>query len=88
MNKATLHKTEMELVYLLEEGNLTREKIIDKFTDLMNEKQELIQGKNILKKCSGALFHKLRLHLLENPNFSSEEMEEILESVVIAEELE
>ena len=37
MNRKRLHKTEMELVYLLEENKLTREDIISKFTDLMSE---------------------------------------------------
>jgi len=37
MNKATLHKVEMELVSLLENGELTREHIIDHFTNLMGD---------------------------------------------------
>lgn len=37
MNKQQLHKVEMELVYLLKENKLTREHIINHFTDLMSE---------------------------------------------------
>ena len=60
-----------------------KESVVDK---LLGNK--MIQGKNILKSCSGALFHKLREYLLDAPEFSSEEMEEILDSIVISEELE
>jgi hypothetical protein len=35
LTRAELHKVEMDLVYLCEENKLTREDIIDKFTDLM-----------------------------------------------------
>ena len=35
--------------------------------------------------CSGALFHKLREHL-HNSEFSTDEMEMILESILITEE--
>ena len=37
MNTKQLHKVEMDLVYLLEEKELTREHIINHFTDLMEE---------------------------------------------------
>ena len=37
ITKKTLHKVEMNLVWLLENKELTREKIIDNFTTLMSE---------------------------------------------------
>ena len=37
MDRKQLHKVEMELVYLLEEGELTRDIIINNFTDLMDK---------------------------------------------------
>ena len=37
ITKAGLHKVEMKLVQLLEENKLTREDIIDNFTNLMQE---------------------------------------------------
>ena len=37
MNKQELHKIEMELVYLLEENKLTRDIIIDRFTNIISE---------------------------------------------------
>ena len=41
MDKQTLHKVEMELVQLLEENKLTKEHIINHFTNLM----ELVEQK-------------------------------------------
>ena len=35
--KKELHKIEMDLVYLLEENKLTKEDIINHFTNLINE---------------------------------------------------
>ena len=35
--KLDLHKVEMDLVYLLEENKLTKEHIINHFTNLMEE---------------------------------------------------
>lgn len=35
MNKKILHKSEMNLAYLFDEGKLTREDIINEFTNLM-----------------------------------------------------
>lgn len=40
MKKSTLHNVEMRLVYLLEEGNLDREQIINEFTDLISDAEE------------------------------------------------
>jgi hypothetical protein len=40
MKKSLLHKVEMNLVHLLEEDKLTREHIIDHFTDLMQGCEE------------------------------------------------
>lgn len=37
MDKKELHEMEMELVELLDNNELTREHIIDKFTTLINE---------------------------------------------------
>lgn len=37
MDRARLHKTEMFLISKFEEGILTREHIINEFTNLMNE---------------------------------------------------
>ena len=37
LNKKDLHRAEMDLVYWLDEGVLTRDKIIDCFTGLLQE---------------------------------------------------
>ena len=37
MDRKKLHQIEMDLVYLLEENKLTKEHIIEQFTNLMNE---------------------------------------------------
>ena len=37
IDKKALHEVEMELVYLLENNELTREHIINRFTTLMSE---------------------------------------------------
>ena len=37
LTRKDLHKVEMELCYLCDENKITREEIISRFTDLMNE---------------------------------------------------